>query len=79
MARMCRSATSRTSTMPNRWRGAMLIVPSSIALTTRGEDSSVVRVGPRMNVGLTVTSSVPPPSCSIRSHAARSAITLDRG
>ena len=41
--------------------------------------SSEVRVGPRMNVGLTTTSSVLPPSLRMKSQAARSAIALDFG
>ena len=32
IARMCRSATSRTSAMPKRCRGATLIFPLNIAL-----------------------------------------------
>lgn len=54
--------------------------PSSIALISCNDDRArVVRVGPRMKVGLTVTSSASPPSASMKSHAARSAITLDSG
>ena len=44
--------------------GTTGIVPSSIILVSCSEDRiSVVRVGPRMKVGLTTTSSVAPP-CS---------------
>jgi hypothetical protein len=77
---MCRSATSRTSATPKRWRGTTDIVPSSIALIICSEElARVVNVGPRMDVGLTTTSSVPAPSCSMKSQAARSAIALARG
>ena len=50
------------------------------ALGAAGEErTSVVNVGPRMNVGLTATSSVWAPSCSMKSQAARSAIALECG
>jgi hypothetical protein len=80
IARMCRSATSRTSAMPKRCRGATLISPLNIALTRYIEEPvSSVSGGPSMNVGLTTTSSVPPPSSRMKSQAARSAIVLERG
>ena len=80
MARMCRSATSRTSASPNRCRRTVVSVPSSIILTIWTEErSSETRVGPRMNVGLTTVSSVPPPSLPMKSQAARSATALERG
>ena len=80
IARMCTSATSRTSTMPNRCRGATLIAPLNIALIRYIEDPvSAVSGGPSMNVGLTTISSVPPPSLRMKSQAARSAIVFERG
>jgi integrase len=76
IARMCRSATPPPAT-PKRARGATVIVPSSIALTSCiVERTRVVRVGPKIAAGLTATSPVPPLRC-IRSHAARSAIALE--
>ena len=80
IALMCASATSRTSATPKRWRGTTVIVPSSIALISCSvERASAVSVGPKMPVGLTDTSSVLPPSRSMKSQAARSAIALERG
>ena len=43
------------------------------------EPVAAVSGGPSMNVGLTTTSSVSPPSARMKSHAARSAIVLERG
>jgi len=80
IALMCASATSRTSATPKRWRGTTVIVPSSIALISCSvERTSATREGPKMPVGLTDTSSVPAPSRSMKSQAARSAIALERG
>jgi hypothetical protein len=60
--------------------GTTVIVPSSIALIRCSEErASPVNVGPRMFVGLTTTSSVAPPACSMKSQAARSAIVVARG
>jgi hypothetical protein len=54
------------------------MVPSSIILISCVEERrSVVRVGPKMPVGLITTSSVPP--SFISSQAARSAIAFERG
>jgi hypothetical protein len=56
-----------------RWRRTTGIVLSSIALTIWTEERArIVSVGPRMNVGLTTTNSVSPPSRSTKSHTVRS-------
>jgi hypothetical protein len=66
--------------MPKRCRGATLISPLNIAFIRYIEEPvSAVNGGPSMNVGLTTTSSVPPPSLFMKSQAARSAIVLERG
>ncbi len=59
IARMCRSATSRTSATPKNWRRTTGIVPSSIALVScNDERACVVNVGPRINVGFALLNCV---------------------
>jgi hypothetical protein len=80
IARRCASAASRTSTIPKRCRGATVICPLNIALTSCiDEPAAAVSGGPRIKVGLTTVSSVPPPSRAMKSQAARSATVFDFG
>ena len=79
MARRCASTTSRTSTT-QKPSAAGRIFPLKSRLTTFPEPSpSVVRMGPKTPLGRTVVNLSVAPSLAMKSHAARSAMTLDCG
>jgi hypothetical protein len=84
IARRCRSTTSRTSTTPKISRGHIGTFPSVIrftisidAATSLPKTGPACSTGPKIATGFTTASSSPPPSRSIKSHAARSASVFD--
>ena len=78
IARMCRSAMSRTSTKLKPRRGSAGMSPVSTRLTAWNEyDGSSPATGPMTATGLTTDIVVAPAPFFMKSHAARSAIVLD--
>ena len=76
-ARMCRSATSRTSTTVVARRGtAGAFISARASPTDAGK--SVASGGPKMPTGFTTANSTEPPSVAMKSQAARSATALER-
>ena len=77
IARIWRSATSRTSTMLNPIRGTPGMPFSSRSTISSEKEWSSLRAGPRIAPGLTNATRSSAPSSRARSQAARSAIVFD--
>ena len=78
IARICRSATSRTSTKLKPIRGIPGHPASSRSTICSEKERSSPSTGPRIAPGLTAASRSRAPRCSTKSQAARSAIVFER-